>query len=350
MEKYRDYNAEDLASLESFQNWFFKSKEEDISFWEDWISKNRATKENELTEAVVILNTLQFTDHSGSAKSTSDSWEELKNKLPSEVDQNHEIRPEESVIGKQKPMNNSLYWSIAACISIMIIAVFVFRGFNDLKDVEHKTGYGETKSITLPDNSTITLNSNSRLTYAEAWDESEHREVWLSGEAFFSIVHTPDDKKFFVHTNNGLNVEVIGTEFNVNDRKKRTRVVLNSGKIKLNINNERIEEQLIMKPGDLVEFKDTSKMYVKRIVNPEVYSSWKCKQLMFDNTTLEEVIVLLEDNYGLEVEVSDPALLQKEVSGSVPSNNTNLLMEGLAESFDLEIIWTKNHVKITPRH
>ena len=349
MEKYIDYNAEDLASLESFQNWFFKKKEEDISFWEDWISKHRAAKENELAEAVVILNALQFSDPSGSAKPISDSWESLKSKLPSEEDQNIKAQSEVPVIGP-KPVNHSLYWGMAACIAIMIMTVFVFKGLNTLENVEHTTGYGETKSITLPDNSTITLNSNSKLTYAEEWDKSENREVWLTGEAFFSIVHTPGNKKFLVRTKNGLNVEVIGTEFNVNDRKKRTRVVLNSGKIKLNINNERIEEQLIMKPGDLVEFKDTSKMYVKRIVNPEVYSSWKCKQLMFDNTTLEEVIVLLEDNYGLEVEVSDPALLQKEVSGSVPSNNTNLLMEGLAESFDLEIIWTKNHVKITPRH
>ena len=40
MENFINQNAEGFAAMESFQNWYSKSDEKAIAFWDDWITKN----------------------------------------------------------------------------------------------------------------------------------------------------------------------------------------------------------------------------------------------------------------------------------------------------------------------
>src|SRR5690606_4200493 len=119
----------------------------------------------------------------------------------------------------------------------------------------------------------IILNGNSRISYKKRWGMNGVREVILNGEAYFAVSHTVNQQKFIVHTSDGVHVEVLGTEFTVSNRPHKTRVVLNSGTIQLNIKDQQIEEKFTMLPGDLVEFEDSPLNYEKRKVNPEVYSS-----------------------------------------------------------------------------
>jgi ferric-dicitrate binding protein FerR (iron transport regulator) len=56
------------------------------------------------------------------------------------------------------------------------------------------------------------------------------------------VKHLNTNQKFLVHTADRLTVEVLGTSFNVFKRPSGTRVVLQSGKVKLNIANAREAE------------------------------------------------------------------------------------------------------------
>jgi transmembrane sensor len=240
-------------------------------------------------------------------------------------------------------------YSIAAAISILLISVIVSIMVLRNSSVIHRTNYGETATITLPDNSVVTLNGNSKLTYNENWIEQEDREVWLEGEAYFSVVHTDSNQKFYVRTKDNLTVEVLGTEFTVTKRKTRTRVVLNSGKIMLAIDNDKGVEKISMRPGDLVTYKDTAKTILKMVVNPELYSSWKDNKLLFHETELQEVIQIMEETYGVHVKVNDPKLLDKKISGSAPNGNLRLLINGLSEAFNLEITQSGKSVSVSSR-
>ncbi len=61
--------------------------------------------------------------------------------------------------------------------------------------------------------------------------DAKSREVWIEGEAFFSVKPSSVPRAFLVHTASNMNVEVLGTTFNVVDRHGRMQVVLNSGKV-----------------------------------------------------------------------------------------------------------------------
>ncbi len=56
-----------------------------------------------------------------------------------------------------------------------------------------------------------------------------------------------------------------------------------------------------MKPGELVVYKKNN--YSKRNVDPTIYAAWTEKKIILDETTLQDMIKMAKDNYGIEMEV-----------------------------------------------
>ena len=88
--------------------------------------------------------------------------------------------------------------------------------------------------------------------------------------------------------------------------------------------------------------------YIKKEVNPEIYSSWKSDKLMLDETSLQEIIQLLENTYGYQIEVANTSLLQQKVSGSIPLSNKDTLLQYLAQTFEVKVSQKGSIVKIHP--
>src|SRR5690606_5303681 len=103
--------------------------------------------------------------------------------------------------------------------------------------VTYKTGYGQVEKIVLDDGSQVTLNANSELKWKRSWEKDRNRIAILRGEAFFNVstILSEDSgvtTRFVVHTED-LNIQVVGTEFNVKSRSSKTDIFLKEGKIKL---------------------------------------------------------------------------------------------------------------------
>jgi ferric-dicitrate binding protein FerR (iron transport regulator) len=228
----------------------------------------------------------------------------------------------------------------AAAVLLLVAAAGILFLKDDHRMISYTTKYGETARIVLPDSSVVLLNGNTRLSFRKHWPSNGDREVHIDGEAYFSVKHTKTDQKFFVRMNDHSSVQVLGTEFNVSKRKEETRVVLNSGKIALRMEtaDPAREKVITMKPGDLVEYQSARYTYVKKVVDPEMYSSWKSSRLIFEKTRLKEVLQQLHNTYGLNIQVEKPELMNMSVSGSAPTQNIDLLIKGLSEIFHLELI------------
>lgn len=206
-----------------------------------------------------------------------------------------------------------------------------------------QTAYGEIKTFTLPDGSEVTLNANSTLRYAADWEENNHRgsaprQVGLDGEAFFSVVHTPDDHKFEVYTSQ-LNVEVLGTEFNVNNRRGDTEVVLHSGKVKLAIHNDSATSEVVMAPGELVAYSGKDLSITKKIVNPQHYSAWRGQKLVLNNTSLAEIARALEDYYGFDVVIPDDSLknIRLTATAKLSLEETEVILTAISEIYGIDV-------------
>ncbi|MEK6479974.1 FecR domain-containing protein [Catalinimonas sp. 4WD22] len=228
------------------------------------------------------------------------------------------------------------WYRIAASISGILLLAAIGLLFLNQNDTVYQTAYGETKSINLPDGSSVTLNANSSLLVKNNF--SKQREVWLDGEAFFEVEKTKNQSdneyvKFIVHTDR-LEVEVIGTSFNVQNWKEKTQVVLKSGKVQLKSGEN---EVLTMEPGDLAEVLADDSSIQKKIVNPEVYSSWTDNQLLCNDTPFNDLAKAIERRFGKKVVFKDSTLQSLEVSGTLPLHNLSLLSEVLQESLSIKI-------------
>lgn len=225
---------------------------------------------------------------------------------------------------------------IAAVVSGVAILGYGGWLLSDRTAVIH-TEYGEVRTVVLPDQSVVTLNANSTLRY------NNHREAWIEGEAYFSVKPSVSSRPFYVHTASKINVEVLGTTFNVADRHGRVQVVLNSGKVRL---HGKDQQATVMQPGDLVEYKEAVRTVVKTHTDTLNYSSWKTRNLHFENASFAELSQLLEDTYGVTVVIKDSSLLNQQFTGTVPGQQIDILLDGLSQLFHLKITNNRKNVTI----
>ena len=208
---------------------------------------------------------------------------------------------------------------------------------------EIRTNYGERLTVTLPDQSSVILNGNSKLRYDENWSTSSDREVWIDGEGFFAVQHTKSHQKFVVHTREGLDVEVLGTKFNVKSREHGSEVLLTEGKVKLNVGTTD-NNPVYLEPGELATVKENK--LSKRTVKDKQYTSWVRSKLFFDQMTLQELSVILHDTYGLNVTFENEELKSRQLSGEISSATADDILFAIAETFNIQVTRKENNVII----
>ena len=319
--RYSDFTVTDFTLDEYFQSWVFDTGDDSVHhFWRSWL-ENHPEKATDVAEARRLLQAIQFKSHSLGEDELAQLWNRI-----------HTV----DLPAPDKTSTSKTVWYKVAAAAVSIGLLSMFYVFSNEKPYrQFHTAYGETKTFTLPDGSNVVLNANSNLTLVSDWDEETPREIWLDGVAFFSVVHTANDQIFKVNTKEGVSVEVLGTTFNVYNRTKETKVVLNSGQIRLNLPTAQTSERILMKPGEMVEYKE--QRYKKKSVNPELYTAWTDNKIILNRTSLSEMVNMLKDNYGLQVKVADARLLKQTVSGSMPLGDPEILLQQMAKAFQLKV-------------
>lgn len=315
-----------------FIKWVKSPEPEHVAFWNAFISKHPACI-SRVEEARQIILKLDFRQDILPEGKVVELWDRI-NRAGGVSE--YVVSPIEE---PQRSRNFRPYYKMAAAVLLLVLAgVSYFRYFYT---ISVKTTYGESRALFLPDSTKVTLNSNSELRYKPGDFLRRERTVVLEGEGFFAVTHQRDQSNFIVHTDE-LNVEVLGTKFNVNTRRGKTQVVLQEGKVKLDMHGA----PMVMKPGELVEFGGSMESTVKRTVDTDNYSAWRNNRLVFSRTSLLEITQLMEDNYGYKVVLDDLALNERKFTGTCSSENLDELFEKLSIVFDLEIARSGNVITI----
>lgn len=123
---------------------------------------------------------------------------------------------------RKKAKTNCWKFSVMAVIILLIMGMGGWAFTDYFLYRQYKTAYGETRTLVLEDGSMVTLGENSSVKVPR-WNFKLHREVYLKGEANFSITHAGDGKQFVV--------KVTGTEFSVLARQRGSQVHLTKGEM-----------------------------------------------------------------------------------------------------------------------
>jgi transmembrane sensor len=175
--------------------------------------------------------------------------------------------------------------SIAA--SITLIAV-VFFGFGP---TTISTQLGETSVYVLPDNSTVTLNADSKISFNKIkW--FFNREVALEGEAFFKVTKGSD----FTVTSEKGRVTVLGTTFNVNARPGTYEVSCFTGKVSVIAG----DESIILTKGLHTRLEESGLSNAQPFDTEK--STWREGDFYFESARLADVINELERQFGVEID------------------------------------------------
>lgn len=172
----------------------------------------------------------------------------------------------------------------------------------DVQMVECFVPNGERKQFILPDGSTVWLNAGSILIYPEIF--SETRTIYLSGEGNFTV--TKDEEKPFIVKTNYVNVEALGTVFNVHSYpgEDETTAMLESGKVRVD-DKTGISGSVILSPNEQLVYNHMDASFKKSNVDASRLSTWTEGYLIFQQETLGNIFRSMERRYNVKINYND---------------------------------------------
>lgn len=191
---------------------------------------------------------------------------------------------------------------------------------------------GERKQVALPDGSLVTVNANSELKYPEVFSGAK-RDVWMEGEVYFDVMK--DAGRPFTVSANGFEVQVLGTKFNVNTKRKAKTVSLESGRVQVSLEDS--GDTIQLRPNEELSWDLETGEVVKRNFDVSKTTAWKDNILLLHDLTLEEALRAINEFYGAEFMVSDSVVGNKKISAAFEDQDLDQFIQTLEFIADVKI-------------
>lgn len=328
---------EELLADDSFLNWYFKTGGGEDRVWEEWMNADEGHM-NLVRQAVELLELSRLPER----EIPREQIERATDRLLAGIEK---ISGNGAAKGARRlPLRRVRVWIAAACCVGLLGAGFLLYSRYDSRSSEIRTEYGQLGEQVLPDGTEVTMNANSRLEFAPGWKKGTDREVWVKGEAFFHVSHTPEKSRFIVHMDRCV-VIVTGTRFNVVNRPGKENVMLEEGSVTLRATSGKV---INMRPGDFVAF-DQDQQPELSAVRPDSLMAWKKRMVFLDNTPIRELVNIVYDQYGVQLHLAGDSTGSKTITAILPNNNLEVLLKGLETTSEFEVIRKDGVITIAAR-
>lgn len=193
---------------------------------------------------------------------------------------------------------------------------------------------GKQFTIKLADNTTIWLNSDTKIKYPVTFKNDEPRLVEvLYGEAFFDVSPSSENNgmNFLVSTRNQT-IEVLGTEFNIKSYREDSLIATTLAKGEIILSNRVNTQRHKLKSGFQSIFDPENLEWRVREVNVANEISWKKGVFTFKGKDLKDIMITVSRWYDTEVIFSDKSLENIKFNGVIRrtqsiKNILNILQE-----------------------
>ncbi len=247
-------------------------------------------------------------------------------------DINSEFNRLNKTIEAKNQQKNWLKPFIAIAAAIVIL-FGIYQSFN-IQGTEISTLVSQKQEVILPDNSNVSLNSLSSLTYNEKeWDTE--REVQLQGEAFFKV---EKGSTFNVKTTSGL-VTVVGTQFTVKDRDELFEVVCYEGIVRV----DHLGESFLLKKGD--RYIKMDGITTTKTKTTQLTPSWIAHTSSFKSIPYSAVLAEFERQYDIKIMATDIDSTQL-FTGSFIHNDIDIALKSITLPLNLKYIRTNRMITL----
>ena len=287
-------------------------------------------------------------------------WEACKSKsLDAETQCRMFVRIKEQIEGKTRmeqtrqvnfPMLRRWWKQAVAAVLIGCIGGLSVYGWMAISKQEEQhfvvsADCGQRSHVLLPDGTEVWLNSHTQLSYTTDYGKKERR-VDLEGEAYFEVAK--DKEHRFVVRAGGMDVEALGTTFNVKAYKedKTLTTTLLEGKVRTTIG----QKEAILYPDQQVEYnKEKGTLQVSRPENAVYASMWRHGELAFSGETLEEIASLFQRLYNVEVRFDSDKIKQYRFSGVIKNNSLENVIELISLTAPIEYVVKKDTIVLSEK-
>jgi len=208
--------------------------------------------------------------------------------------------------------------------------------------------YGKKFDVVLSDGTHVYLNSGTTLRYPITFIPGESRKVFLTGEAYFDVAE--DKEHPFVVNANEIDIEVLGTKFNVSHYPEDTNIntVLVEGAVELRraASEPHKSKTIMLKPGHKGEWHRNSNEITTNNVDTSIYTAWVQGKLVFRNTSFKQIREALQRHYNVVINNKDSQLEEQLFDATFDIETIDQVLETFNKSWAIEYAIIENEVVI----
>ncbi|MCK8495949.1 FecR family protein [Spirosoma sp. RP8] len=327
MKDYQFFEFDDFLEDVAFRRWVFNPLPQDDIYWEQWQTDHPAQK------ATIQQARQQLLTIKGNLLLLSD--EHIDQKVAQLVQRAQAMPGNEEPTAPIVRRISATWYYMAASVALLLGLLWLYQtqlnpesstpnSYAHLLEsatqplVEVENSGSQPKKVTLSDGSTIVLYKNSRLSYPKQFN-TQTREVYLTGEAFFQI-HKNPGKPFLVYANE-LVTKVLGTSFFVKayEKDQNVSVTVRTGKVSVfaqadkDAGIQKTSRELggmILMPNQQATWMRVDKRLVRSLIAQplRVDNQILTTAFVFKQTPIADVFAALERAYGVDI-VFDEALM-----------------------------------------
>jgi len=344
---YKEFGIDEFLQDEYFVRWVKHPDKESSYFWHNWMKQN-PEKQQEIQRAIRIINSVKSDRNVPTEKESNEVLESILNQLD---------QYDGKVENKRHYLNT--FYKVAASVIILLgfyfLADHYIANINTSQeqvghaDIEKSTKKGQKLSFNLPDGSMVKLNAESKL-IVEPGFGIRRRAVRLEGEAFFEVVR--DESKPFIIQIGELEVEVLGTSFNVNGYKEdnRTLVAVVSGIVQ--VNSLASETSNLLAAEQMLTYNNTDKSVKVSNYNQYDIVGWKDNIIYFKDAGFNEIRKTLERWYDVEFSYQNglsPVEIRENFTATFRNESLEKVLDALNYTSKFEYELMNNTVYVKPK-
>tara|TARA_R110002050_G_scaffold289068_1_gene441469 strand:+ start:25805 stop:26980 length:1176 start_codon:yes stop_codon:yes gene_type:complete len=208
--------------------------------------------------------------------------------------------------------------------------------------------YGKRFEVELADGTIVYLNAGTKFKYPRLFTDPKSREVFLDGEAMFSVKKNAS-QPFIVHTEK-MNVRVLGTKFNVSSYKNEsnTSAVLVEGSVAVYRPSEIFDENknVVLPPKHQAVFQEDD--IIVQEVNVQKHIAWTTGKLYFVNDCFENIIKELERHFNIKIQNNYLDLNRTRYTGTFDSETIDQILDTFKKNSQFDYLKKNGEIIIEP--
>ena len=212
-------------------------------------------------------------------------------------------------------------------VAASLLAAIIGPDIATRMQADHVSATGQISTITLADNSTVTLAPESAIKVQ--FDGTSRFVELLDGEAFFDV--TPDPQKPFRVGADNVTVTVLGTGFDVSDRNYVSAVAVEHGRVQVENATDIPAVFEILEAGQDVQVGQDGKVIRNQVPKSQI-AAWRKNQLIAQDQPLSDVVDQLRRYFSGTILITDEVLATQTVTGVYRLDDPVSALRGMARA------------------